>query len=100
MAQIPANLPPSLQLLLQKQQEHSGLQALREASGDLVKRVEKLAESTNVMADGGKGKCLPSPVPKLTPAIGDVMQNWSYVWTILEQLREFIQVVGYAILRY
>lgn len=55
MAQIPANLPPSLQLLLQKQQEHSGLQALREASGDLVKRVEKLAESTNVMADGGKG---------------------------------------------
>lgn len=60
MTQAPANLPPSLQLLLQKQQEHSGLQALREASGDLVKRVEQLAESTNVMADGGKGAYLVS----------------------------------------
>ena len=39
MAQVPANLPPSLQLLLQKQQR---------------------AESTNVMADGGKGAYLVS----------------------------------------
>jgi DASH complex subunit DAD2 len=49
------NLTPSLQTLLQKQQEHAGLQALREASAELLARVEKLAEMSNVMADGGEG---------------------------------------------
>ena len=51
-----SNLPPSYQTLLQKQQEHAGLQALKEASGDMVRRVEKLAEMSNVMADGGEGE--------------------------------------------
>jgi len=49
------SLPPSLQILLQKQQEHAGLEALREASAELLERVEKLAEMSNVMADGGEG---------------------------------------------
>lgn len=44
-------------ILLQKQQEHAGLQALREASAGLLERVEKLAEMSNVMADGGEGEC-------------------------------------------
>lgn len=51
----PQTLPPSLQVLLQKQQERAGLQALREASAGLVERAEKLAEQSNVMADGGEG---------------------------------------------
>jgi DASH complex subunit DAD2 len=49
------NLTPSFQILLQKQQEHAGLQALREASAEMLARVEKLAEMSNVMADGGEG---------------------------------------------
>ncbi|RSH87320.1 hypothetical protein EHS25_003229 [Saitozyma podzolica] len=64
------NLTPSLQTLLQKQQEHAGLQALREASAELLARVEKLAEMSNVMADGGE-------------AIGDVLKNWPHVFSIL-----------------
>jgi len=52
---IPSNLPPSLQILYQKQQEYSGLQALKEASGEMVSRVEKLAEMSHIMADGGEG---------------------------------------------
>ena len=51
-----STLPPSYQTLLQKQQEHAGLQALKEASGDMVRRVEKLAEMSSVMADGGEGE--------------------------------------------
>ena len=50
------SLPPSLQVLLQKQQEHAGLQALREASAEMLQRVEKLAEMSSVMADGGEGR--------------------------------------------
>jgi DASH complex subunit DAD2 len=50
-----SNLPASYHTLLQKQQEHAGLQALKEASRDMVKRVETLAEMSNVMADGGEG---------------------------------------------
>ncbi len=42
--------------LLEKQQEHAGLQALKEASGDLLERVEELAKMGNVMADGGEGE--------------------------------------------
>lgn len=53
---IEMNLPPSLLNFYQKQQEYAGLQALREASADLVARAEKLAEMSNVMADGGEGK--------------------------------------------
>lgn len=49
------SLTPSQQMLYQKQQEHSGLQALLEASSQLVQRIEKLAEMSNVMADGGEG---------------------------------------------
>lgn len=43
--------------LLEKQQEHAGLQALKEASGSLLERVEELAKMGNVMADGGEGEC-------------------------------------------
>lgn len=51
----PTNLSPSYQILYQKQQEHAGLQALRETSATLLERVEKLAEMGNIMADGGEG---------------------------------------------
>ncbi|WVR07095.1 hypothetical protein IAU60_004134 [Kwoniella sp. DSM 27419] len=64
------NLPPSLQILYQKQQEHSGLNALRDASAELVTRVEKLAEMSHVMADGGE-------------AIGGVLRNWPHIFSIL-----------------
>ncbi|WWC62038.1 uncharacterized protein I303_104626 [Kwoniella dejecticola CBS 10117] len=64
------NLPPSLQILYQKQQEYAGLQALREASSELVGRVEKLAEMSNIMADGGE-------------AVGGVLRNWPHVFSIL-----------------
>jgi DASH complex subunit DAD2 len=50
------NLTPSLQTLLAKQQEHAGLQALREASANLVEKVEELAKMGNIMADGGEGQ--------------------------------------------
>ena len=53
------SLPPSLQILYQKQQEHAGLQALRESSAELLERVEKLAEMSHVMADGGEGTSTP-----------------------------------------
>ncbi|KAL1405373.1 DASH complex subunit dad2 [Vanrija albida] len=68
-----STLPPSLQLLHQKQQEYASLQALREESARLVARVEKLAEMSNVMADGGA-------------AIGSVLASWPYVFKILEQI--------------
>ena len=32
------------------------MQALKEASAQLVERVEKLGEMSNVMADGGEGE--------------------------------------------
>mgnify|MGYP002718877050 FL=1 len=51
-----ANLPPSYLTLLQKQQEYSALQALKEASGEMLQRIEKLAEMSNIMADGGEGE--------------------------------------------
>ena len=65
---VPPNLTPSLQILLQKQQEHAGLQALKEASGSLLARVDKLAESSAVMADGGEGEF--ALVPRSTPRTG------------------------------
>ncbi|WRT66433.1 uncharacterized protein IL334_003389 [Kwoniella shivajii] len=64
------NLPPSLQILHQKQQEYAGLQALREASSDLLGRVERLAEMSNIMADGGE-------------AVGGVLRNWPHIFSIL-----------------
>ncbi|ORY21107.1 DASH complex subunit Dad2-domain-containing protein [Naematelia encephala] len=66
----PQSLPPSLQILLQKQQEHAGLQALKESSAELLQRVEKLAEMSNIMADGGE-------------AIGAVLKNWPHVFSVL-----------------
>ena len=53
----PKDLSPSQQILLQKQKEHLGLLQLRDASKDLLERVEKLAEMQHVMADGGEGEC-------------------------------------------
>ena len=55
-SQAPTNLSPSYQILFQKQQEHAGLQALRETSANLLEKVEKLAEMSNIMADGGEGE--------------------------------------------
>jgi DASH complex subunit DAD2 len=49
-------LTRSQHTLLQKQQEHAGLQALREASAGLLEKVEKLSEMSNIMADGGEGE--------------------------------------------
>ncbi|WWD17239.1 hypothetical protein CI109_101677 [Kwoniella shandongensis] len=64
------SLPPSLQILYQKQQEYAGLQALREASADLLSRVEKLAEMSHIMADGGE-------------AVGGVLRNWPHIFSVL-----------------
>lgn len=84
------NLTPSLQTLLQKQQEHAGLQALREASAELLARVEKLAEMSNIMADGGEGGsprvwCTFTITRSMLKdvAIGDVLKNWPHVFSIL-----------------
>jgi hypothetical protein len=62
---LPPNLPPSVQILFQKQQEYAALQALKEASADMVNRVEKLAEMSHIMADGGEGG------PPLTPHLNN-----------------------------
>ena len=51
-------LTTSQHVLLQKQQEYAGLQALRESSADMVARVEKLGEMSSIMADGGEGESL------------------------------------------
>lgn len=51
------DLTPSQLRLLEKQQEYASLQALREASGNMLARVEELARMSNVMADGGAGEC-------------------------------------------
>jgi len=56
------NLTTSQHVLLQKQQEYAGLQALRESSADMVARVEKLGEMSSIMADGGEGES-DSPFP-------------------------------------
>lgn len=53
-----AGLSTAHQIYLQKQQEHAGLQALRESSAVLLQRVEQLAEMSNIMADGGEGESL------------------------------------------
>ncbi|KAL7421591.1 DASH complex subunit dad2 [Cryptotrichosporon argae] len=66
----PTALPPSLQILHQKQQEYAGLMALKEASAALVARVEALAEQTSTVAEGGE-------------AIGGVLRNWPHVFAIM-----------------
>lgn len=55
------NLPPIYQTYLQKQQEYAGLQALKEASGEMIHRVEQLAGMSSIMADGGEGESLHRP---------------------------------------
>lgn len=54
--QAGVQLTPTQLRLLEKQQEHAGLQALKEASGNLLEKVEELARMGNVMADGGEGE--------------------------------------------
>jgi hypothetical protein len=51
-----SHLPASLQLLHQKQQEHAALQALHEASAELVARAERMAGMSGTMADGGESE--------------------------------------------
>lgn len=63
--QAGAQLTPTQLRLLEKQQEHAGLQALKEASGNLLEKVEELAKMGNVMADGGEGE------PSLAPFHAD-----------------------------
>ena len=50
-----SSLSTAHQNLLQKQQEHQGLVALRDASAELLEQIEKLAGMGNIMADGGEG---------------------------------------------
>ena len=52
-----SNLTPTQIRLYEKQQEHASLQALKEASGQMLERVEELARMSHVMADGGAGEC-------------------------------------------
>ncbi|KAK8864460.1 hypothetical protein IAR55_001709 [Kwoniella newhampshirensis] len=72
-------LPPSLQILYQKQQEYAGLQALREASADLLGRVEKLAEMSHIMADGGE-------------AVGGVLRNWPHIFSVLNLFDKPVEI--------
>ena len=92
------SLPPSLQNLLRKQQEYAGLQALREASAELLARVETLAEMSNVMADGGEGASS-TDVPEGTSltssfsAVGAVLRNWPHVFSILNLFGEKLSAI-------
>lgn len=61
--QANTQLTPTQLRLLEKQQEHAGLQALKEASGNLLEKVEELAKMGNVMADGGEGESINQPAP-------------------------------------
>lgn len=57
-----SNLPPevannpALLRLYHKQQEYSGLQALKEATESMLAKADTLAEQSNMMADGGEGE--------------------------------------------
>lgn len=62
-------LTTSQHVLLQKQQEYAGLQALRESSADMVARVEKLGKMSSIMADGGEGEFVFSLVVALWPGV-------------------------------
>lgn len=50
------DLTPTQLRLLEKQQEYASLQALKEASGNMLERIEQVAKMSNVMADGGVGR--------------------------------------------
>lgn len=60
---MPANLPPdiannpALLRLYHKQQEYSGLQALKEATEGMLAKADRLADQSNMVADGGEGEC-------------------------------------------
>ncbi|BEI81328.1 hypothetical protein CcaverHIS002_0204880 [Cutaneotrichosporon cavernicola] len=77
-----SNLPPevannpTLLKLYHKQQEHSGLQALKEATEGMLAKADKLAEQSNMMADGGE-------------AIGAVLRHWTYVQSILDKMKQY-----------
>ncbi|GMK57240.1 hypothetical protein CspeluHIS016_0400740 [Cutaneotrichosporon spelunceum] len=77
MSNIPPEVAnnPTLLRLYHKQQEHSGLQALKEATERMLSKADKLAEQSTMMADGGK-------------AIGEVLQHWAYVQSILGRIKE------------
>ncbi|CAK9786459.1 unnamed protein product [Cutaneotrichosporon oleaginosum] len=67
---------PALLRLYHKQQEYSGLQALKEATEGMLSKANTLAEQSNMMADGGE-------------AIGRVLQHWTYVQHILDQMKRY-----------
>jgi hypothetical protein len=105
-SQAPTNLSPSYQILFQKQQEHAGLQALRETSANLLEKVEKLAEMSNIMADGGEGEFrgsqLMSPQRQASSsitieaddtAVGAVLRNWPHVFSILNLFGEYLSSI-------
>lgn len=58
-AQLPPEIAnnPALLRLYHKQQEYSGLQALKEATEGMLSKADLLAEQSNMMADGGEGGC-------------------------------------------
>ncbi|KAL7415293.1 hypothetical protein BDY24DRAFT_382481 [Mrakia frigida] len=59
--------------LLAKQQEHLMLQRLLEATTKLLSRAEELADSGDVMAEGGA-------------AIASVLANWSSIFRIINDV--------------
>jgi DASH complex subunit DAD2 len=92
-SQSTSNLSTAHQILLQKQQEHAGLQALRESSAALLQRVEQLAEMSNIMADGGEGMFGLLSVSERDEkakelAVGAVLRNWPHVFSILNMFGE------------
>jgi hypothetical protein len=98
-SQSTSNLSTAHQILLQKQQEHAGLQALRESSAALLQRVEQLAEMSNIMADGGEGMFGLLPVSEGDEkakelAVGAVLRNWPHVFSILNMFGELRYCVG------
>jgi hypothetical protein len=96
-----SNLTPTQIRLYEKQQEHASLQALKEASGQMLERVEELARMSHVMADGGVGECFFGQetivdirvsggvlirtvwVMRDVLAVGSVLRNWNQVFSIL-----------------
>ena len=111
---VAAGLSASHQILLQKQHEHQGLLALRDASTELLEQIEKLASMSNIMADGGEGTSSET-LPALSAsdlcadgaflAIGQVMKNWPHVFAILNlfggsSIRTLFSVVSFWLMRY
>jgi DASH complex subunit DAD2 len=61
--------------LYEKQQEYASLLALRQASGQMLDRVEELGKMSQIMADGGQ-------------AVSSVLRNWNQVFSILNLFGE------------